>query len=125
MWIWRYLMNLADTSCRNKVFEEARQFLLRYNWDGVNLAELYFDPIDDGRQDPENFTPMNSTVRDEFKNKSGFDPVLLFDSTSNHYWKKNTDDWMNYISYRKDLCYRIKIQFLEFLSGVARQKGQL
>jgi hypothetical protein len=120
---WRYLMNLTDSSCRRKVFSELEVFLTQYDWDGVNLAELYFDPVNDGRQNPKNFTPMNDAARNEFKTISGFDPISLFDRKSIHSWKSSNADWMKYIAYRKDLSCRLKSYFLDFLSEINKKKS--
>lgn len=122
---WRYLMDLADTNCRNEVFKEFKQFLLKYDWDGVDFAELYFEPSPVGPELPENFTPMNSVVRQEFMKSGGFDPVLLFDTTSTHYWKKNNADWKKFAAYRKLLLFRLKQEFLTFFTHVKQQKKDL
>jgi len=119
---WRYLVNLADANCRNEVFRLMDDFLMKYDWDGVNLAELYFEPSPVGPELPENFTPMNNIVRNEFKHLSGFDPVLLFNKKDGHYWKKDTASWKMFASYRKTLCFRLKKYFLDFLTNVKNKK---
>ncbi|HEY4784620.1 MAG TPA: hypothetical protein VIH57_01165, partial [Bacteroidales bacterium] len=119
---WRYLINLADSNCRKQVFAEAEKFLMNTDFDGVDFAELYFEPTPVGPELPENFTPMNSIVRDEFKKVGGFDPVLLFDTTSEHYWKNNQADWKKFANYRKELLYRLKKDYLTFLSSVKSRK---
>jgi hypothetical protein len=120
---WRYLMNLADSSCVRQVFIETGRMLRALDWDGVNLAELYFETVDDGRQNPTIFTPMNNTVRNDFKRRSGFDPVMLFDSTSMHYWKTGDTDWKKYLSYRRELISGLKAQCLRFLSDIDKAKS--
>ncbi|MDP4209472.1 MAG: hypothetical protein Q8928_11730 [Bacteroidota bacterium] len=119
---WRSLINLADPDCRKQVFEEIGEMLTKFNWDGVNLAELYFEPSPVGPRLAQNFTPMNDIVRNEFKAKGGFDPVLLFDKKSPYYWETNHKAWKSFAEYRKDLCFRLKDSFLDFLSGVKNQK---
>lgn len=119
---WRYLMNLADENCRKEVFKEFDDFLMKYDWDGVDFAELYFEPSPVGPELPENFTPMNSTVRKEFEQIGGFDPVLLFDTKSPHHWKTNHDDWKKFATYRKELLYRLKKSFLDFFMSVKTRK---
>ena len=50
----------------------------RFDWDGVNLAELYFESLE-GHDNPARFTPMNDDVRAEFQaDVAGFDPLELF-----------------------------------------------
>ena len=45
----------------------------RFDWDGVNLAELYFESLE-GTANPSRFTPMNDDVRARFRAAGGFDP---------------------------------------------------
>jgi len=120
---WRLLMNLADENCRKQVFKELDYFLTKYEWDGVNFAEMYFEPNPDGFENPSNFTPMNTTIRKEFKKQSGFDPIQLFDTLSNNYWKNNKISWRKFADYRKDLAYRIKSQYLDFLTTIKNRKN--
>src|ERR1041385_3241135 len=75
---WRKLMNLANRSAFAKVSEGVRDLLGRFDWDGVNLAELYFESLE-GFENPARLTPMNDDVRAEFRREAGFDPVNLFD----------------------------------------------
>jgi hypothetical protein len=119
---WRLLMNLADTNCRNQVFKEWDAFLMSHDFDGVNFAELYFEPSPVGPNLPENFTPMNQLVRSQFMKQAGFDPVELFNKEGPHYWENNTTDWKTFANYRKNLCFRLKDQFLGFLYKVKAQK---
>jgi len=119
---WRKLMNLADTACRKQICNEFDSFLMKQDWDGVNLAELYFEPHPEGFDNPDNFTPMNTIVRNEFKQKSGFDPIDLFNPQSSNYWKTNKKSWRLFADYRKDLSYRLKCQFIAFLNSVKSRK---
>jgi hypothetical protein len=119
---WRKLMNLADTACRKQVCNELDSFLMKHDWDGVNLAELYFEPHPQGFDNPDNFTPMNTIVRKEFKQKNGFDPIELFNQKSANYWKTNKKSWRLFADYRKDLSYRLKSDFLAFLNTVKQRK---
>jgi Alpha-galactosidase len=120
---WRYLMNLADTNCRKQVFKELDTFLVKHDWDGLDFAELYFEPSPVGPALPQNFTPMNQIVRNDYKKASGFDPVLLFDSASSHYWKKNNADWKKFALYRKTLLFNLKKSFLDFFTSVKHKKN--
>ncbi|MGE5645845.1 MAG: hypothetical protein ACM336_08650 [Acidobacteriota bacterium] len=75
---WRLLMNLANPACRDAVARGVIGLARRFDWDGVNLAELYYDGIE-GLKKPAEFTPMNNDVRREFRARSGIDPHRLFD----------------------------------------------
>jgi len=46
---WRSLMNLADPRCRRAVFSEVGELLRNYDWDGVDVSELYFESTDGPR----------------------------------------------------------------------------
>jgi uncharacterized protein YdaL len=118
---WRSLMNFADKDCRAKVFSETEALLTKYDWDGVNLAEFYFESSG-GPAHPEIFTPMNDTVRREFRKMHGFDPLEIFDQNSIHFWKNSPEDWRKLAAYRKDLCYRLKAAYLDMLKGVKKKK---
>ena len=118
---WRNLMNLADEHCRQKAFSEISALLTRYDWDGVNLSELYFESAG-GPAYPENFTPMNETVRKEFTGIYGFDPLQIFDPQSAHYWQNHPEDWGKLARYRRDLSFRLKTYYLDMLSGIQQKK---
>jgi hypothetical protein len=107
---WRYLMNLQDPACLEAAAEDMTRILGAYDWDGLNLAELYFEPVS-GPQIPEQFTPMNRTMRRAFQRSHGFDPVQLFDKTSSRYWVKNPRSLAVFYRFRK----RLNVQTLDFL----------
>jgi len=118
---WRYLMNLTDADCRKKAFDETESLLMKYDWDGANVAELYFESVV-GPSKPEIFTPMNNLVRTDFKKKSGFDPIDLFRKDSPYYWQTNTAAWKNFCVYRRDLCTKLKADYLSMLAAVRARK---
>ena len=109
---WRKLVNLAAPSCFVRVMAGVRQLLERFDWDGVNLAELYFESLH-GPSNPARFTPMNDHVRDEWRRLAGFDPVLLFDSRSPLFWSRNPASWGRFADYRAELALRLQRQSLE------------
>ena len=74
---WRKLMNLANRDCFRAVAGGVRELAARFDWDGINLAELYFESLE-GTGNPSRFTPMNGDVRAEFRQAAGFDPIELF-----------------------------------------------
>ena len=118
---WRYLMNLANPECRKKAFSEIESLLLKYDWDGVNVAELYFESAG-GPDFPQNLTPMNDIVRKEFKKLYGFDPLEIFNPQSIYFWKINNNAWKSFVNYRVNLCYKLKTYFIEFLSTIKTKK---
>jgi len=74
---WRRLMNLRDPDCARAVAAGTHALFNRFDWDGINLAELYFESLE-GADNRARFTPMNTRVRDEFRAAAGFDPVEIF-----------------------------------------------
>ncbi|HYO82896.1 MAG TPA: hypothetical protein VES20_15930, partial [Bryobacteraceae bacterium] len=73
---WRKLMNLQDRDCFRAVEKGLRNLLQRFDWDGVNLAELYFESLE-GVDNAARFTPMNDTIRNEYRALTEVDPVTL------------------------------------------------
>lgn len=53
---WRKLMNLRDRDCFRAVSSGVRDLVARFDWDGVNLAELYFESLE-GIGNPSRLTP--------------------------------------------------------------------
>lgn len=119
---WRLLMNLADPACLKMVFAETENLLAKYDWDGVNVAEMYYESLS-GPSRPDLFTPMNALVRTAFEQKAGFDPVELFRTGSPYYWKDNPAAWNRFAAYRRDLCTSIKEKYLRMLADVRKKKG--
>ena len=70
---WRKLMNLANRDCFRAVAGGVRELAARFDWDGINLAELYFESLE-GTGNPSRFTPMNGDVRAEFRQVRGIRP---------------------------------------------------
>ena len=77
----------------------------RFDWDGVNLAELYFESLE-GAGNPARFTPMNDDVRTEFMAQTGWDPIEL--------WSKHTDtaSLRRFLDFRADLVRRMQEDWL-------------
>jgi hypothetical protein len=96
---WRKLMNLDNRDCFRAVATGVEALAGRFDWDGFNLAELYFESLQ-GTGNPSRFTPMNDDVRAEFRKQAGFDPIEIF-------------------SIRRDDASRR--QFLEFRASLARR----
>jgi RNA polymerase sigma factor (sigma-70 family) len=66
---WRKLMNLANPECFRAAAEGVGGMLRRFDWDGVNLAELYFESLQ-GQDNPSRFTPFNQDVRGQLRARS-------------------------------------------------------
>ena len=86
---WRYPVALTDPQCVVAMTEHYKKLLSTFDFDGVNLAELYFE-AGRGFENANLFTPMHATARSDFKKYFGFDPVNLFSPSSSYYWKNNS-----------------------------------
>jgi hypothetical protein len=121
---WRKLMNLTNRAAFAEVSKGARDLVSRFDWDGVNLAELYFESLE-GYQNPARLTPMNDDVRAEFRRDAGFDPVELFDAKSPRYWSKNTAGLALFINFRAELARRQQVEWIEELEAMRKSKPQM
>jgi hypothetical protein len=115
---WRKLMNLANRDCFEAVAEGVRRLLERFDWDGVNLAELYFESLE-GISNPSRFTPMNDDVRKLFRAERGFDPIELFGG------RKDSASERAFLGFRRDLAARMEEEWLGVLESARRRKPDL
>jgi hypothetical protein len=115
---WRKLMNLTNPDSFQAAAEGVRHLLDRFDWDGVNLAELYFESLE-GIGNPSRFTPMNDDVRNLFRSEHGFDPIELFGS------RKDAASQRAFLDFRSELAGRIQEEWLGVLESVRRSKPDL
>ena len=114
---WRKLINLAEPSCFRSVVRGLKRLLSDYYWDGVNFAELYFESLH-GPSNAQRFTPLNAWVRADYRERSGVDPLRLFDSASVHFHERDREQWEDFVDYRARLALRLHKQFLEVIRSV-------
>lgn len=119
---WRKLMNLQNPDCQRATAQQIANVLQRFDWDGVNLAELYFESLE-GASNPARFTPMNEDVRSEFKEIAGFDPKLLFDASSPYSHDKAA--LRKFLDFRAVLAARMQSDWLKQLETVRQSKPYL
>ena len=119
---WRRLVALTDSSCRAAVFNELSAIIQQYNWDGINLAELYFES-DLGPDRPDMFTPFHRSTRIDFNTQYGFDPITLFDPRSPNYWRRDESKWNLFQEYRKDLLVQLHKIFFAFFEQERKKKN--
>jgi uncharacterized protein YdaL len=96
---WRYAVALTDPACVDSIALKFRKFLDTFDWDGVNLAELYFES-GKGLETPLQFTPMHPSAVREVKRKFGIELTSIFDSNSPWYWKTNPSVQATLTEYR-------------------------
>jgi hypothetical protein len=116
---WRKLMNLNNPDCFAAVSQGVKQLVSRFDWDGVNLAELYFESLE-GAANPARFTPMNQNVRDEFRALNGFDPIELFQSE-----KPDGQRLRTFLDYRADLARRQQEKWIGQIESIRASKPDL
>jgi tetratricopeptide (TPR) repeat protein len=118
---WRKLMNLQNPDCRHATEILVDDLLKKFDWDGVNVAELGFEGAAD-YLNAARFTPLNENVRTEFKDLTGFDPLLLFDPLSSH---ANEKDRATFLKFRTVLEARLQSDWLNILKNVQKEKPHL
>ena len=113
---WRRLMALTMPECLAAASAEMRRCVERFAWDGVDLAEIYFESPT-GLENPELFTPMNAVVRREFERSAGFDPAALFDPASLRYWKRDPTGLEAFLAFRRDRVVDLHRELMGLVAG--------
>jgi hypothetical protein len=121
---WRKLMNLANPDCRREAARLIREFVGKFDWDGVNLAELYFESLE-GVTNPARFTPLNEDVRREFRQARGLDPLELFQPGSARHHSRNPDGLRAFLDYRAELARRFQAEWLAELDALRATRPDL
>jgi hypothetical protein len=115
---WRKLMDLSNPDCFRAAAAGVRDLLGRFDWDGVNLAELYFESLE-GHSNLARFTPMNTGIRREYEQLTGVDPLSLFRASTNE------DAMRTFLQYRAGVARRMQQQWLGVVEEVRRAKPHL
>lgn len=115
---WRRLMNLANRDCFRETARGARALVDRFDWDGVNLAELYFESLE-GVSNPARLTPMNDDVRREFRAVHGYDPHALFQGAP------EPGRLNQYLVFRTGLARRMQQEWVSEVEGMRSSKPHL
>jgi hypothetical protein len=101
-----YLMDFQNPLCMQAAMNDLG-LLLENDWDGIDVAEFSITGVGsqalEGPARPEYFTGFSVTARAEFKKLQGFDQIELFDTTSQHYWKKDSSALNTFYRYRVDV----------------------
>lgn len=115
---WRKLMNLANAQCLESVKIGVKDLIIGFDWDGVNLAELYFESLE-GISNPSRFTPMNDDVRARFLRTAAFDPIELFRS------RRDPQSQRLFLDFRAKLAHDMQTEWLAELENVRRRRSHL
>ena len=102
------------------MIQHFRAFLEQYDWDGVNLAELYFE-AGRGFKDPRLFTPMHISAQREVKKRFDIDLTKIFDPASTFYWKTNPAVKDAIVDYRVGKLTSVYQKILAQLTAVAQE----
>ena len=116
---WRKLMNLQNRDAARAVKQGTRALIERFDWDGVNLAELYFESLE-GVSNPARFTPMNADLRREFQAAQGFDPIELFQSSLPDPAKLRT-----FLDYRAEVTRKLQSEWMGVVEEIRTRKPDL
>ena len=118
---WRYAVSLTDRACVDSIAWKYRRLLETYDWDGVNLAELYFES-GKGFETPNLFAPMHPSAVSEVKKKYGIELRSIFDSTSAWFWKTNPAVRTTLAEYRVEKLDEVYERLLYEFYDIARGK---
>jgi hypothetical protein len=121
---WRKLVNLTSRPAFHAVSSGLRDLMERFDWDGVNLAELYFESLE-GYENAARFTPMNNDVRAQFRAAAGFDPVDLFDARSPRYHAGNAPGLAQFLDFRAELARRQQAEWISQIDEMRKTKPHL
>ena len=116
---WRKLINLTNRASFAQVSAGAKDLIGRFDWDGINLAELYFESLE-GVSNPARFTPMNDDVRAEFKQLGGIDPLELFGTG-----KSDLPKLRAFLDYRANLARRQQEEWIGQIEAIRQTKPNL
>lgn len=121
---WRKLINLTNRDASAAIAQSLRDTTQRFEWDGVNLAEMYFESLE-GIDNPARFTPMNNDVRRRFQAQAGFDPLELFDAKSPHYFRTAAAGMVQFLEFRTELAHRQEQEWISYVDRLRESKPHL
>jgi hypothetical protein len=111
-------MNLTNRDCFRAVSDGVAQLVNRFDWDGVNLAELYFESLE-GIGNPVALHAHERRCARALPPRSGFDPIDLFGA------RRDEASQRQFLDFRAELARRMQEEWLGELESVRREKPQL
>jgi hypothetical protein len=121
---WRHLMNLLNKDCAAAVERGLDDLVGRFNWDGINLGELYFESLE-GYLNPARFTPFSSDARREFENRYHVDPRDFYNPASPAHHLRNAVPMRRFLEFRADLANRLQRHWLAKIEQIRASKPYL
>lgn len=108
---WRKLMNLQNPDCRREVARGMRALMDRFDWDGVNLGELYFESLE-GFDNKARFTPMNEDVRRSYRERHGVDPANIK--------SEDTAELRRFLDFRAELTRQMQSEWIGEVEAIRK-----
>ncbi|MDD8018670.1 MAG: DUF2334 domain-containing protein [Bacteroidota bacterium] len=118
---WRYPVSLSDDSCVTEMVHHFTSFLQQFDWDGVNIAEVYFES-GRGLEDAKFFTPMHPSAKRELKTKYNLDVSNIFDPFSATFWRVHPEIKNILTAYRIDQLQLVYKKLLDAFSPMTQSK---
>jgi hypothetical protein len=115
---WREHVALEVPACFDLAWAETKDILTSAAFDGVNLAELYFEGATLGPEEPSTYTPFHPAVVKQFERKHGFDPHDLVDPLNARYWKFDRASFAIWTKFRDNLITDLHRRAIEKLGTV-------
>ena len=118
---WRYPVALTDKQCLKAATSVYIDLLKKNDFDGVNLAELYFE-AGRGLNDPKVFTPMHPSAIKEFYAKYGYNLKEIFNAGSTYYCKNHPKVKEDVTQYRVNKVIQLHEAILEEIKNFAKTR---
>jgi hypothetical protein len=122
---WRYLMALDNPEALEEIKKYTKEFMTSFDWDGIDIAEIYFESPGEGFKEEDKFTPMNESFRKSFEQRYGVDPIKAFDAASSYHWSRNNEMKQNLIDYRVELVNKLHEEFLVLAEELRKERPYL
>ena len=113
---WRSLVALEDPLVNEKVKQEVARIVEAFNWDGINLAELYFEPAE-GFSLVDDITPFSEYFVNGFIKKYGYNPREIFIAESNLTDIQQAEMMDAYVSERIHLITKLNIDYMDYFEN--------
>ena len=118
---WRYPVALTDGKCFDATVDEYISFLKSHEFDGVNIAELYFES-DAGFENPENFTPCHPSVQRDMKRLYNIDLLQALNPESEQFAPNNPAVRESIVKYRVAKIYELHDRILKRIYDFAKDR---
>ncbi|MCE1188105.1 MAG: DUF2334 domain-containing protein [Ignavibacteria bacterium] len=118
---WRYPVAMTDKNCIAAMMKEYSELLHNFDFDGVNVAEVYFEAAK-GFDTPDMYTPMHPSAQKEILKRYGIDINKIFNAESEYYWKNNSYVKQTLTSYRIDKLNEVYEALFTVINGIRNER---